>query len=148
MIVRDASSKDFEFIVMSQIKMALETENLKLDKPTVRLGVRAVLEDKSKGAYIVAEEQGKPCGVLLTVPEWSDWRNGTVVWIHSLYVIPEMRKSGVFRKMYEHLQSAVKSSKNLRGIRLYVEQNNLRAQKAYENMGMSKDHYFLYEWLK
>ena len=34
------------------------------------------------------------------------------------------------------------------GLRLYVEADNINAQKTYEAMGMNSDHYRMFEWLK
>ena len=139
---------DINTIADYQVKMAWETEQLKLDPPTVELGVTAVFDDPSKGKYWLAEVNGEVVGCLLTVPEWSDWRNGTVLWIHSVYVRPDHRKHGVFRKLYSHLKTMVETSKDLRGLRLYVEKANHNAQKVYESLEMSGEHYHLYEWLK
>lgn len=139
---------DIPVIADYQIKMALETESMKLDPPTVELGVSAVFDDPSKGKYWLAESNGQVVGCLLTVPEWSDWRNGTVLWIHSVYVHPDFRKQGVYRLLYSHLKEMVSSSKELRGLRLYVDKTNTQAQKVYEVLGMSGEHYHLYEWMK
>ena len=84
----------------------------------------------------------------MAIPEWSDWRNGTVLWIHSLYVIPEVRRHGVFKKLYLNLKKQVEQSPELVGLRLYVDKQNNLAQTIYEKLGMSRDHYELYEWLK
>jgi GNAT superfamily N-acetyltransferase len=129
--------------------MAFETENgLKLDPPTVQLGVTAVMDDPSKGKYWLAEVDGKVVGCLLTVPEWSDWRNGTVLWIHSVYVHPDFRKHGVFKALYHHLKDMVSTSPDLRGLRLYVDKTNTRAQAVYKSLGMNDEHYSLFEWMK
>ena len=147
-LIRPGLLFDIQVIADYQVKMAWETEQLKLDPPTVELGVAAVFDDPSKGKYWLAEVKGEVVGCLLTVPEWSDWRNGTVLWIHSVYVKPDFRKHGVFRKLYSHLKTMVEGSKDLRGLRLYVEKTNGPAQKVYESLGMSGEHYHLYEWLK
>jgi GNAT superfamily N-acetyltransferase len=131
-----------------QVQMAWETEKLKLDPPTVLKGVSAVFDDPAKGKYWIAESEGRVVGCLLTIPEWSDWRNGTVLWIHSVYVQPDFRKFGVFKALYSHLKHLVESSSDLRGLRLYVDKTNLNAQKVYEALGMSGEHYHLFEWLK
>jgi ribosomal protein S18 acetylase RimI-like enzyme len=128
--------------------MAWESEELKLDQPTVEKGVAAVFADRSKGGYWVAEtEEGEVIACLLTVPEWSEWRNGTVWWIHSVYVVPEARRKGVFRSMYAHLKKRVESREDEKGLRLYVEHNNEVAQAVYRAMGMTDEHYRLFEWL-
>lgn len=140
---------DIDTIADFQVKMAYETENgLKLDPATVQLGVTAVMDDPSKGKYWVAESDGEVVGCLLTVPEWSDWRNGTVLWIHSVYVKPSFRKQGVYKTLYLHLRDMVNSSEDLRGLRLYVDKTNIRAQQVYQNLGMNGEHYHLFEWMK
>ena len=146
--VRPALLFDVDAIADFQIKMALETENLKLDPSTVRLGVSAVMDDPGKGKYWLSESEGKVVGCLLTIPEWSDWRNGTVLWIHSVYVKPSFRKKGVFKGLYLHLKKMVETSPDLRGLRLYVDKSNRSAQVVYESLGMSSEHYALYEWMK
>jgi GNAT superfamily N-acetyltransferase len=128
--------------------MARETESFELDLPTVRKGVAAVFADSSKGRYFIAESGGEIVGGLLTVPEWSDWRNGTVLWIHSVYVIAEFRRRGVFRAMYSHLKSMVDHDPALRGLRLYVHRDNGVAQSTYAHLGMDGEHYKLFEWMK
>jgi GNAT superfamily N-acetyltransferase len=147
-LIRPGLLFDIDVIADFQFRMAKETENLELDPPTVNQGVSAVFDDPSKGKYWVAELDGKVIGCLLTVPEWSDWRNGTVLWIHSVYVVPEYRQHGIFKQLYSHLKQMVLESTELRGLRLYVDKSNLRAQKVYQSLEMSSEHYHLFEWLK
>lgn len=146
--IRRANLSDVEHIVELQLRMAMESEQLKLDKDIVSRGVRGVFDEPSRGTYWLAEEKDEILGVFMAVPEWSDWRNGTVLWIHSLYVVPKARRRGVFKKMYLNLKQQVTESPNLVGLRLYVDKRNDIAQKVYEKLGMNKEHYELYEWLK
>lgn len=147
--VRPGLLFDIDVITDFQIKMAFETENgLKLDPVTVNLGVTAVMDDPSKGKYWIAESNGVVAGCLLVVPEWSDWRNGNVLWIHSVYVPVEHRNSGVYKALYNYLKKMVEESKDLRGLRLYVDKSNILAQKVYGSLGMNGDHYQLFEWMK
>ena len=135
-------------IAQFQIEMALETENLALDKDVVDLGVQAIFDDSSKGSYFVAEAKGKVVGSLLTTYEWSDWRNGQVIWIQSVFVKKPYRGQGAFRKLYEYIKDIVLSEKNdYRGIRLYVDKSNISAQKVYEKLGMQNHHYETFEWM-
>jgi len=145
--VRAGSQGDIDTIVAFQLRLARETEDLRLDRASVAQGVRAVVDDAAKGRYWLAEEDGRVLGCLLTVPEWSDWRNGTVLWIHSLYVRPESRRRGVFRSLYRHLRRMVEEDDSLKGLRLYVNRRNAAAKKVYEAMGMDGQHYEMFEWL-
>mgnify|MGYP000843940385 FL=1 len=135
MIIRQATEADAPDIVEFQLAMAWETESLKLDGPTVVKGVAAVFADPSKGTYYVAETDGKVVGSLLTTFEWSDWRNGTVLWIQSVYVRPEFRKRSIFSKLYKHIQKMVVDNVSLRGIRLYADKTNTPAHGVYEHLG-------------
>jgi GNAT superfamily N-acetyltransferase len=146
--IREGKLSDLERIVELQLRMAQETEAIGLDRDVVSKGVRGVFQEPARGTYWVAEEKGELLGVLLAIPEWSDWRNGTVLWIHSLYVIGQARKRGVFKKLYSNLKKQVEQSPELMGLRLYVDKTNKPAQEVYEKLGMSKEHYELYEWLK
>ncbi|MHC4543798.1 MAG: GNAT family N-acetyltransferase [Planctomycetota bacterium] len=146
--IRKAKLIDSERIVELQLKMAQETEGLDLNRDVVSKGVCGVFQEPARGTYWVVEEKGEILGVLLAIPEWSDWRNGIVLWIHSLYVVPEARGRGVFKKLYLNLKKQVEQSPGLVGLRLYVEKQNKSAQKIYDKLGMSRDHYELYEWLK
>ena len=146
-LVRAAKSADRSTIVDFQMAMALETESLELDKGVLALGVDAVLEDSSKARYFIAEEGGKSAGMLMITLEWSDWRNGWVWWIQSVYTAPAYRKQGVYKQLYEYIKSLVAASDNIRGIRLYVDNRNVAAQKVYRSLGMNGDHYTTYEWM-
>jgi len=148
MIIRTATTGDIEQIVNFQLSMASETEGIKLNQPTVNKGVISVLNDPAKGKYYVAEINGQIVGSLLTTFEWSDWRNGTILWIQSVYVVKEYRRKGVYRNMYSHIKNLVLKNDNLNGIRLYADKSNLPAQKTYKNLGMNPDHYVTFEWLK
>jgi ribosomal protein S18 acetylase RimI-like enzyme len=148
MIVREATPDDARTIATFQLAMASETEQLMLDPEVVDKGVRAVFDDPGKGNYYVTEIKGEVIGSLMTTFEWSDWRNGTVLWIQSVYILPQFRRKGAYRKMYLFLQEKVLSDQSLRGIRLYVDKSNSRAQTTYLDLGMNADHYQTFEWMK
>jgi GNAT superfamily N-acetyltransferase len=147
MRIREARADDAPVIVDFQLRMAWETERLRLDKSTVERGVNAVFTDTTKGKYYVAEAEGQLVACLITVPEWSDWRCGTVLWIHSVFVVPAFRRQGAFRRLYEHLRRQVVEDPDLKGLRLYVDKRNAPAKHVYESLGMDGNHYTLYEWL-
>jgi len=147
-LIRKAKLTDSHQIVSFQVQMALETENLVLEKRIVEIGVEAVFQDKTKGTYYVAEIEGKVVGSLLTTYEWSDWRNGRVLWIQSVFVEADQRGKGVYRKLYEYVKERVQhDDTDFRGIRLYVDKTNTAAQKVYEKLGMENHHYEMYEWM-
>jgi len=148
MEVRIATLNDVDSIVDFQLKMASETEGVELHKPTVLIGVTAVVADISKGQYYVTEIDNKIVASLLTTYEWSDWRNGTILWIQSVYVLNEYRRKGVYRNMYSHIKKLVLENEKLNGIRLYADKSNFPAHKTYQKLGMSPDHYITFEWLK
>lgn len=148
MEVRTATITDVEAIVDFQLKMAAETEEINLHEPTVLKGVTAVITDNTKGRYYVTEINNRIVASLLTTYEWSDWRNGTILWIQSVYVLKEYRRKGVYRNMYSHIKQLVLDNPNLNGIRLYADKSNHPAHKTYQEMGMSPDHYITFEWLK
>lgn len=145
MKIRKARIADLRMIADFNRLLASETESLTLDLATVRRGVRAVLADPSKGNYFVAEIDGVVVGQLLITHEWSDWRNGEFWWVQSVYVAEPFRGAGVFSALFDHVTALAKSRRNVCGLRLYVAQENRRAQEVYERSGMSRTHYEFYE---
>ena len=57
--IREATPADAPYIIDFQLKMALETEDLKLDEEILTKGVQAVFDDSSKGKYYIMEFDGK-----------------------------------------------------------------------------------------
>ncbi len=146
--IRMASEENREIIADFQIKMAGETEDLVLEKETLNEGVMHVLRDPEKGKYFIAEEAGKVVASLLVTFEWSDWRNKWVLWIQSVYVLPEYRKQGIFKNMYAHIKKWATDDREVAGIRLYVDKTNQHAIDVYRKLGMDGEHYRLFEWMK
>jgi ribosomal protein S18 acetylase RimI-like enzyme len=148
LIYRDAQATDAGEIVDFQIAMAQETEDFALDRDTCTRGVKAVFADSKHGRYFVADDDGKLIASLMITPEWSDWRNGVVWWIQSVYVRPEYRGRRVYAGLYDHVKDLASRDANVKGIRLYVDKRNVRAQEVYRRMGMNGEHYQVFEWMK
>ena len=145
--IRKATTEDAYTIIDFQQKMAWETEQFALKPEIVTKGVKAVFDVPSRGQYWVAEERGQIVASLLITYEWSDWRNSDVWWFQSVYVLPEFRRTGIFRSMYHYIKDEA-DKEGIGGLRLYVETNNSKAQQAYEALGMTSLHYRMYEWMK
>ena len=145
---RSAHPDDAVTIIQFQLAMARETEELVLDGETLGRGVEAVFADPSLGRYFVAEIDRRVVASLMITYEWSDWRNGMVWWIQSVYVAPEARRQRIYAGLYEHVKRIVESDASIRGIRLYVDRRNVPAQEVYNRLGMNGEHYQVFEWMK
>ncbi len=145
--VRDGTLDDLKTLAEGNHRMAIETEDLHLDRPTLEQGVASVLRAEQAAAYFIAvTEGGDTAGQLMVTREWSDWRNAEIWWIQSVYVWPEHRKRGVYRALATHVEAQARAA-GARGLRLYVDLDNAPAQEVYRRMGMNGDHYRLFEQL-
>ena len=133
--IREAQRGDAAIIAKYNAAMARETEGKTLDPACVGPGVQALFDDPSLGRYWVGEVDEQIVGQLMVTYEWSDWRNGMIWWIQSVYVHPEWRRKGVFSALYRHVESLASDAPGVIGLRLYVEDNNARAQQTYEALG-------------
>ena len=140
-----AQQSDVAALVEFNQLMAWETEQKKLDDSTLRKGVAALITDASKGFYLVAEQNEKVVGSLMVTTEWSDWRNGVFWWIQSVYISPDYRRQGIYAQLYAEVKALAEQQKNVCEFRLYVDKENLVAQKTYESLGMQQSHYLMYE---
>ena len=145
LIIRKAVLADAAVIADFNLRLAAETEQLRLDRGTVEEGVAAILSDPAKGLYYVAESDGSVVGQLMITYEWSDWRNGNLWWIQSVFVKHGFRRHGVFRALFQYLQHLARSNGGVCGLRLYMHADNVRARQSYENLGMKRTHYEVFE---
>ena len=143
--VRAAVPGDAAVIADYNRSMARETEGESLDAERIARGVAAVFADPDTGAYRVAETDGEVVGCLMLTPEWSDWRDGTFWWIQSVYVRADARRKGVFRALYESVEREARAADGVCGIRLYVERENVGAQRVYDAVGMTRSSYRFFE---
>ncbi len=145
MNIRLAEKSDAAALVEFNQAMALETEGKTLDAQILQSGVESVFHDEKKGFYVVAEENERIIGGLMITFEWSDWRDGWFWWIQSVYILPEFRARGIYRLLYDFVKESAREKEDVCGFRLYVEKENVRAQKVYEKLGMEASHYLMYE---
>lgn len=144
--IRPAAPGDRETIVAFNRAMALETEGKELDPATLRAGVEALLADRSHGRYFLAGWGGEPAGQLMVTYEWSDWRNGRIWWIQSVYVAPAHRRRGVYAALHAHVRGAARADGAV-GLRLYVDRANRIARSTYLSLGMRESRYVMLEEL-
>jgi len=143
--IRQARPTDAAVIAEFNGRLAAETEDLGLEPARVEAGVAALLSDPAKGIYFVAEVNGAVVGQLMITYEWSDWRNGNIWWLQSVYVKEEFRRSGVFRALFDHLRALAAATPDVRGLRLYMHADNARARQSYERLGMKRTKYEVFE---
>lgn len=148
MKIRRATIEDKNIIVEYNYSLAYETEDKKLDLDILEKGVVAILKDENKGVYHLCEIDGKIVGQIMYTYEWSDWRNGTFIWVQSVYVNRDHRGKGVFKTLYNHVKSMCDEDESICGIRLYVERQNHIAQETYSRLGMEECNYYMYEYEK
>lgn len=144
LVIREAAPDDAQRIVLFNQAMARETEGRELDRKTLTKGVESLLKDPARGRYFVAVKGDEVVGQVMITTEWSDWRNGPVWWLQSVYVSKRHRREGVYRRLHKHVREAALSEKVL-GIRLYVERDNLAAQETYAALGMARSQYLMFE---
>ena len=168
MRIRRGILADLDVITDFNCRLAWETENKRLDVRTVRRGVERGLELTNDVQYWVAEtdevaseqsatgpaaatvtnavtSSGSVVGQLMLTREWSDWRNGWMMWLQSVYVDAAYRGQGVFRKLLDHVVAEMQADPDVVGLRLYVEHENQRAIQVYQRQLFADAGYVVME---
>ena len=143
--IRLGEERDADTLIRFNRAMAHETEMMELPLHTVTAGVQSLIKHTEYGFYTVAEIDGRLVGSLMVTTEWSDWRNKFFWWIQSVYVDPEYRRKGIYKRLYDHIKEMAVNQGNVCGFRLYVERENTVAQKTYASLGMKETYYRMYE---
>ena len=145
MKIRKGDISDLSALVQFNLAMAKETEDLALDEDVLTRGVKTLLSHEEKGFYLVAEVDGEIAGSLMVTFEWSDWRAKDYYWIQSVYIRPQNRRQGIYAKLYQAVKQIAEENGGAASFRLYVEQDNTKAQSTYSALGMEKSYYQMYE---
>jgi GNAT superfamily N-acetyltransferase len=151
--IRDASPGDAPNIMEFNLRLAIETENKVLVPEILERGVAQALAEPDRLRYWVAEAGDGSARLIVgqtaITREWSDWRNGWVWWLQSVYVHPDHRGRGVFKALYHHIYGLAAAAPDVIGLRLYVDDRNLLAQQTYQALGMKPGGYSVLEelWL-
>jgi GNAT superfamily N-acetyltransferase len=151
--VRTAHPGDRATIVAFNARLAAESEGKALDPAVLARGVEQALADPDRLHYWVAEvRDGEGARARVSIVgqaavnrEWSDWRNGWIWWLQSVYVHPDYRRRGVFRALHQQIKHAARAAGDVTGIRLYVENANTPAQRTYAAVGFAPGGYQVYE---
>jgi GNAT superfamily N-acetyltransferase len=144
-VIRSATSGDVAVITEFNCRLALETEDKILDRGTVDAGVRRSLELGDEVQYFVAEDESGVIGQIMLTREWSDWRNGWMIWLQSVYVASEKRGAGVFRLLFERSVELTRLRCDAVCVRLYVEHENETAMETYRRLGFQDSGYLVME---
>ena len=147
MRIRLATPADAAVLMEFNAAMARETEGKELLPEVIGAGVHSLLANPAAGFYLIAEVE-RVLAALMITKEWSDWRNGSFWWIQSVYVRPEARRQGIYRRLYRHVQEMAAQDPKVCGFRLYVERENRAAQATYGALGMKETRYLVFEELK
>ena len=142
--IRAGEAADAPVIADFNSRLAWETEAIRLDPDVIGPGVEAALADEARSRYWVAEEDDALLGQTMVTYEWSDWRNGWIWWIQSVYVAEEARNRGVFKALHASVCEAAREAGAV-SVRLYVENGNTRAQEVYKRLGMHDAGYHVLE---
>ena len=142
--IREANKGDLAILVQNNQALAEETEALLLDKDVLREGIKQALKRK-ECHYFVAVIGEKVVGQTMITYEWSDWRNGIIWWIQSVYVLSAHRKQGIFRVLFKHIENLAKVNPQVKALRLYVMHNNNAGQDTYKSLGMNDSGYIVFE---
>jgi GNAT superfamily N-acetyltransferase len=143
--IRPAVPEDWEVIADLNTRLAAETEGLELVPAVIGAGVRELLKNPHYGRYFVAVSAGRVIGQIMHTSEWSDWRNGEIWWLQSVYVHPDFRQQGVFRQLHAYLEELARCSPTVIGLRLYAEQSNSNALSVYHSLGLEQTGYIVLE---
>ncbi|WP_022953271.1 GNAT family N-acetyltransferase [Leucothrix mucor] len=146
--IRQAHAADAPAIAEFNRLMAFETEHKKLLPDVILAGVNAMIANPAHGFYLVAESAGEIVGSLMITTEWSDWRNGVIWWVQSVYIVDTHRRQGIYRALYDEVKRLATLDLSVCGFRLYVEKDNVNAQATYRSLGMQETDYLMFEELR
>lgn len=138
---RDDAKKIAEFNVL----FAKETEDKTIPMQVTEEGVHNVFAKFNNGFYVVAEIENDIVGLSMITREWSDWNNGAYYCIQNIFANHEINEQEIHDAIFQKAKSLAKEHSDVCGIRLYVHKDDTDTQSVYENLGMNKTKYRVFE---
>lgn len=145
LIVRIATRDDAGEIAKFNVLFAKETINKNLSLALTTEGVHQVFAKFNNGFYLIAELNGAIVGMTMITREWSDWNNGAFYCIQSIFVLQTQHQKEIHDAIFTKAKSLAKEHYDVCGIRLFVHQEEKAVQEAYENLGLQKTMYSVFE---
>ena len=141
MLVRKAELKDLPNLVKFTAEEFMEAEGSVNIPDTLENGIRKALIDNSVALYwVLVDDQNRHVGSISALKEWSDWNAGYYWWIQSIYLTPSERGKGYMSLLLDAVKSEMKRQNGLE-LRLYVDEDNQAAIKAYQKANFVHSKY-------
>ena len=145
LIVRIATRDDAKEIAAFNVLFAKETVNKNVSLALTTEGVHQVFAKFHNGFYLMAEVNQTIVGLTMNTREWSDWNNGAYYCIQSIFVTDHEHEKEIHDALLDKAKSLAKEHYDVCGIRLYVHKDDKTTQKAYEELGLQKIKYRVFE---
>ena len=145
LIIRIATRDDAKEIALFNVLFAKETINKNISLALTTEGVHQVFAKFNNGFYLIAELDKKIVGLTMITREWSDWSNGAFYCIQSIFVPKSEYEKEIHVAIFAKAKELAKEHYDVCGIRLFVHQDDKETQKAYENLGLQKTQYRIFE---
>jgi len=144
--VREAVIKDLNILTEFSLLISEETEGKKLNPSIVKIGIEKVLLDSTVGQIFVAYNKDKVIGCfMINGREWSEWRNGFILWLTGTYTTVDYRRKGVRKALFDHACQWAKSESQVVGLRGYRHRSNNTIHSAAITGGMKETEYRINE---
>ncbi|KAH0485213.1 MAG: uncharacterized protein KVP18_004353 [Porospora cf. gigantea A] len=133
-VLRKAGLDDAEVLAGFYRQLALESEGRRADLDLLRKSVQHSLTSQS--THILLIQVGPhPVASLRFRDHWNVMKAAYVYDIDGVYVTPEHRRQGLYRKLFK----AVRDLAGLNPVlRVEVEEGNTGAQEALKHMGLTR----------
>lgn len=145
LIVRIATRDDAKEIAKFNVLFAKETVNKNVSLAMTTEGVHQVFAKFHNGFYLIATINNEIVGMTMITREWSDWNNGAFYCIQSIFVTDHAHEKEIHDAILDKAKALAKDHYDVCGIRLYVHQDDITTQKAYETLGLEKTKYRIFE---
>ncbi len=145
LIVRIATRDDAPAIAQFNVLFAKETINKNIPLALTTEGVHQVFTKFHNGFYLIASLHNTIVGMTMITREWSDWNNGAFYCIQSIFVIDHANEKEIHDALLSKARNLAKEHYDVCGIRLYVHKDDKETQQKYEELGLEKTPYRLFE---
>lgn len=145
LVIRIATRDDAQEIANFNVLFAKETIDKSISLALTTEGVHQVFAKFNNGFYLIAEIDKTIVGITMITREWSDWNNGAFYCIQSIFVKSNENEKEIHDAILSKAKELAKEHYDVCGIRLFAHKDDKETQKTYENLGLQKTPYIIFE---
>lgn len=122
--------------VLPLLATQLGEHDITIGRDALRAAIVGLVSKRERGAILIARRGARPVGIAVLAYTWTVEHGGLVTWLDELYVVPELRESGLGTRLLRDAMDHAKRDGCI-AMDLEVDVEHARVESLYVRYGFT-----------